>query len=247
MDSVRFLIVGSGHNVAAYLTGCVESIKAQTYTNYAVLLIDDCSTDFTKRMFEVYRKQLPWHFVSLNTSTQKSLGTVYAREIALKTINEEYDVIVWLDLDDKLMPNALEKLAQIYKDPNCWLTYGNYITTEKVVPFQETKSLLLDKNTPIRQQPFMFMHLRSFRKELYQKLTFDDLFPPQKTVYPDLNMLWCLMEMAGHDHITAVHEVLYEYNTLNPGSILNTHSSFARTNELEAIRKIQPKKQLKAL
>ena len=46
-------------NALPYLTETLESIAAQTYTNQSVLVWDDCSTDGTSAIGEVYFHRMP--------------------------------------------------------------------------------------------------------------------------------------------------------------------------------------------
>ena len=38
------------YNVRQYVIACLESVEAQTYTDYEVILVDDCGTDGSMEM-----------------------------------------------------------------------------------------------------------------------------------------------------------------------------------------------------
>jgi hypothetical protein len=148
-----------------------------------------------------------------------------------------------MDLDDELMPNAIETIAKVYEDPNVWLTYGNYIDNEGRVFFDENNIEFETEN--FRQEPWKFIPLRTFRRELYEKLTNKDLFVPDTPVYPDANMLYCLLEMAGKEHIKAIPEVLYKYNHDHSGTVLNRFKDQKRRDdELNRVKAMKPKEKL---
>lgn len=157
-------------------------------------------------------------------------------------------MIVWLDLDDRLLPNALEELAKVYQDEGIWLTYGNYITDKGEQPFKnvEIPDDIHEANA-YRKYPFMFMHLRSYRKALYEKLTDQDKFGDFGWAYQDANMLFCMMEMAGKEHMKAINEPLYVYTVSNPISVMNRFSHKQRQEEYRKICSIKPKERIKKL
>jgi glycosyltransferase involved in cell wall biosynthesis len=247
MVEVKFLILASGYNVEKYVEDCLTSIEAQTYRNFELIVIDDASSDNSRDVIQKYlraTKDLKW----CAEYEFRNKGIVKCRHDALKRINHtiNFDVIVWLDLDDRLLPNALETLNLAYQSSDCWLTYGNYI-------IKDTGQVCFDENTikyedkPARHQDWKFIHLRSFRKELYYHLTDADLFPKQKTIYPDINMLYCLMELAGKDHIVPILDVIYEYNNMNPLAITRRFTQEQRDSELAFVKGLEPKKPLECL
>lgn len=93
------------YNVEQYLRECLDSVLAQTYSNYEVLLIDDGSTDSSfdicceycdkDKRFKVYQKE--------------NGGASSARNYGLDCAAGEY--LYFLDSDDYLKPIALEKMV----------------------------------------------------------------------------------------------------------------------------------------
>lgn len=231
---MKFLIVASGWNCEYYVKDCIDSIHAQTYKDFNYILINDASTDGTGKLLgksggnkEVYH-------------TATNMGLVASRAYALSLTKFEYDVIVWLDLDDRLTLIALEKIAEAYTDPDVWLTYGSYIDT------YGRKWTAQIEEGPLRQQAWKFIPLRTFRKELYFKLSNEDLFPAIRTVYPDANVLFSLMEMA-EGHTKAIGDVLYVYRDTNPLHVVRRFPDEQREVEIAYIRSLPPKKKLESL
>lgn len=244
---VKFLILVSGYNCQKYAIGCLQSIEAQTYKNYSVSILNDGSTDQTH--WKIYnfikeRNYPNWFFVD----SIKNKGIIQARSIAAANAthrNTDFDVIVWVDLDDQIKPTALERLAKEYEDPECWLTYGNYVDSFGKTYYDQTNISLSDE--PVREQPWRFIPLRSFRKELYFKLTKEDLFPKIAAVYPDANVLYCLLELAGNEHIRPITDVLYDYNCSNPLNVTKRFPEAQRDAELNFIKSLTPKEKLQCL
>lgn len=242
INSVRFLIIATGYNCEKYVADCVKSVEAQTYKNFDVIYIDDASTDNT------FRGLLGSVKMGYYSKTETNLGTVKCREIAIRDYKYDYDVIVWLDLDDKLKPNALEVLATVYKDKDVWMTYGNYVTDKGEQPFKDvTIPDDIHNRNAYREYPFMFMHLRSYRKELYFNLTPLDLYPNTGWIYQDANLLFSMMEMSGKEHMKSINEPLYIYTVTNSLSLLNRYTSKERKEEYKKICSIKPRERLTEL
>lgn len=245
MKEINFLIVASGKDCEKWVDGCIKSVEAQTYRNFNFVLADDGSRDNTPFII----KKSEWWRNALYITD--SVGLVMARHRYLQQLIKfarplfEFDVIVWLDLDDQLLPNALERLAKEYQDPDCWLTYGGY--TDSYGNTYIGDQYLLHPYTSARQQDWKFIPLRSFRKELYFKLTNDDLFPAVSEVYPDANMLYCMLEMCGQQHVRPINEPLYLYNCSNPLNVTKRFPEAQRDAELAFIKSLTPKQPLHKL
>lgn len=244
MENIKFLIVASGYNVEKYIEGCIRSIEAQTYKNYYLLWVDDCSTDDTHNQI---LKHVHFTEGSHGFYNYENKGLVKSRYDVIENIGStiyDFDIIVWLDLDDQLAPNALERLNQFYQDPNCWLTYGGY--KDSYGNTYTGSQYQLNPNLPSRQQDWKFIPLRSFRRELYEKLSNEDLFPAVSECYPDASMLYCLLELAG-THAVPVDEVLYNYNCSNPLNVTKRFPEKQRDEELKFIKSLHPKQPLEKL
>ena len=87
-------------NSEKYIERTINSILNQTYKNYEIILIDDCSTDNT---ISKCMKYLNKNVKLINL--QKNLGVSNARNVGLQ--NAIGDFIIFLDSDDWLDKNTL--------------------------------------------------------------------------------------------------------------------------------------------
>lgn len=254
MKNPRILLVVTGWNCSSYVFNCLNSIQSQTYKNFDYIVIDDGSKDCTYEniSFWYYSKKIKLiHGVPSMAYYKLDInqGTVYSKNVAIKKAGSNYNVIVFLDLDDALHPQALERVAKEYEEKNCWLTYGNYVDNHGVV-LSDIYDLTIDKEiidqNKFRQSKWAFTPLRTVRRELYCKLTDDDLFK-NTPAYPDLNMLYSLMEMCPSEKISLIPEPLYIYNVTNPNSVLNRFDQLQRDAELKYIQSLPPKEKLLSL
>jgi glycosyltransferase involved in cell wall biosynthesis len=99
----------------------IESVLAQTYTNWEMIIVDDMSKDNTVEIIEKYMK------INNNiklVKLHKNCGHVFARNRATKKAKGEY--IAFLDADDTWLPNKLEVQLQFMIEHNLAFTYSSY-------------------------------------------------------------------------------------------------------------------------
>jgi hypothetical protein len=165
---------------------------------------------------------------------------MYSRDYAIKnSTNQDFDVIMVMDLDDYIRPNAVKRIMETYDD-STWITYGNYVDNFGRVFFDESNINFTSED--FRNQEWKYIHVRTFRKDLYHELTNEDLFVDGVTIYGDANMWLCLLELAGLDRIKTITDVIYHYNHDSRYSVLRRYpNEERRNNELEIIKNIKPK------
>lgn len=102
-------IVIPNYNNSKYLDDCVGGILKQTYRSLEVLIVDDCSTDDSRRKIEAYTKTYPW---IKGIFLEKNGGVSHARNIGAAEASGEY--ITFLDADDYYInPDKLENEIRI--------------------------------------------------------------------------------------------------------------------------------------
>ena len=103
MEKVRFTVAISAYNIENYVKRAIDSVLNQTFKNYELLVIDDCSTDST---VEVIKQVVGQNAKILQT--KKNSGTAAAsRNIAIENAQGEY--LLFLDGDDELYSNETLK------------------------------------------------------------------------------------------------------------------------------------------
>ncbi len=115
-----FDIIIPAYNAARYLPAAIESVMAQDFDDWRILLVNDGSTDGTAEIAARYNRQLGTRMVTI---TQANAGLPAARNAALRIAAAEYVAI--LDADDIWLPNRLrESLASLTQRPEAGLSYG---------------------------------------------------------------------------------------------------------------------------
>jgi len=112
------------YNRADYLKQSIESALAQTYPHYEVLVVDDGSTDNTKKIIDHFKSK------SLRYIKKKHSGASATRNRGIKEAKGEF--ILWLDSDDVLMPGVITNyIKALQRFPKVDVFYGNIIVTDK--------------------------------------------------------------------------------------------------------------------
>lgn len=113
-------VVIPAYNAARVLDEAVASILAQTYTDFEVLVLDDCSTDDTLARARALASTDPRITVVANES---NLGIARNRNKGLELTRGEF--IAWQDADDISMPQRLERqVAYLVENPEVGMVGG---------------------------------------------------------------------------------------------------------------------------
>ena len=114
---VRITVVIPCYNAEKYIAECIDTVKAQTYTDWHCVIVDDCSTD-NSAIIVLRETQGDDRFTFLHQETNR--GVSAARNIGIYNAKGGY--ILPLDADDRLMPDALKEFAAAAeRDPNAAL------------------------------------------------------------------------------------------------------------------------------
>lgn len=107
-----------------YIEEAIESVLAQTYDNWELLLIDDGSTDSSTAIAQKYTQRYPEKIRCLEHEGHQNQGKSTSRNLGIYNSNGMY--IVFLDADDVLLPRKLEQqLAILESQPEAAMVYGS--------------------------------------------------------------------------------------------------------------------------
>ena len=109
------------YNCAKFIGETIKSIQAQTYSNWELIIVDDCSTDNTKEVVGNYvklDKRIKYN------SLEKNSGAAVARTIAMKIADGEY--MAFCDSDDIWLDVKIEKQLKFMKKNNYAFTCTAY-------------------------------------------------------------------------------------------------------------------------
>ena len=111
------------YNRKDYIRQTLDSIFAQTYKDYEVIVVDDGSTDGTKDMLDHFGYKLRYHW-------QANAGAAAARNALLRLAKGEF--IAFIDSDDLFLPSAVERLlTAIENKSGNVIAYSPYLRIDK--------------------------------------------------------------------------------------------------------------------
>lgn len=112
-------IIIPSYNMAAYLREAVDSALAQTYRSIEIIVVDDGSTDDTKRIVEPYIRDKKIIYIH-----QANKGLAGARNTGIKNAHGAY--IAFLDADDLFAPEKIaEQVSALEKNPEFGVCYSD--------------------------------------------------------------------------------------------------------------------------
>lgn len=114
-------IIMPAYNAERFLEAAVGSVLEQTYTNWELLIADDCSQDRTKEIIENFTchdQRIKGVFLPRNS------GVAQARNAAIERARGTY--IAFLDSDDLWKQTKLELHIRYMEEVNCPFTFSDY-------------------------------------------------------------------------------------------------------------------------
>lgn len=122
------------YNIENYINKCVTSLVNQTYQNLEIILVNDCSTDSSKRKCEQW-KALDKRIVLINK--EKNEGLSCARNTGLLNAKGEY--IAFIDGDDYVSINFIEVLYNAVKKDNTDIASCSFFYVENDIEIEKKK------------------------------------------------------------------------------------------------------------
>ena len=209
------------YNNAEYLEQAIESVFAQTYKNWEIILVDDCSTDNSPEVYKKYSDdtRIRIFYNEINR------GCGYTKRRCAELANGE--ICGFLDPDDILLPNALEATTKIHvQHPEVSIVFSrNYCCDNDLNILRETRLIQI----PADKTYFTnYLHdaenYSCYKKEYYDKTK--GLNPLYKAGVDA--ELYFIMEEVGEIYI--LNEFTYKYRVQKPNSITNNLSKAAYWN-----------------
>lgn len=118
-------IVMPSYNTQQYISESIESVLAQTYPHWELIIVDDCSTDDTESAVGKYLQDERIRFLK----NEKNSGAAISRNYALREAKGKW--IAFLDSDDTWEPTKLEKQIAFMEQNGYHFSYTNYVEMDE--------------------------------------------------------------------------------------------------------------------
>lgn len=217
----KFKIVIPSYNNEKWLEPNLASILNQTYKNYDVLYIDDCSTDDTYETVKHIVADLPnWKVVRNETNMRRGYNLSPYNPLLIDFMEDDEDILLFVDGDDWLYDDyVLEKISKLYDEEKYWMTYGKFVCypsgdigNPQNTPYPDE----VHKQNTYRRDLWRASHLRTFKWHLYKRIKKEDLIFTQTGEFyfhaEDLATSFPCLEMCPKSKIGVVDFFTYVYN-----------------------------------
>ena len=170
-------VIMPAYNVDRYIAESIESVLAQTFSDFEIVIVNDGSTDGTLEIAERYRSEHPDRIVVIS---QENRGLSGARNTALRHASGE--VFALLDSDDCWLPTFLaEQMKILDGQPDVALVTGNAFNRggardgEPVQPVPDTRPAP-DAAQILSDETAVFI-MSVFRRQVFDRIGgFDEHF-----------------------------------------------------------------------
>lgn len=128
------------YNTACYISDSIESVIQQTYSNWELIIVDDCSTDNSVDVIKAYDDT---RIIVLQNS--QNSGAAISRNYALREATGKW--VAFLDSDDTWAPEKLEKQICFMVDHDYAFTFTDYriCLNGEWLPYINTGPDIVDK------------------------------------------------------------------------------------------------------
>ncbi len=215
-------IVTPVYNAAAFICETMEMVREQDYTDWELILVDDCSKDNSLEVIENYLKEKPDERIRL-IKKEKNEGAALTRNFGIREAKGRY--IAFLDADDIWMKKKLQTQMEFMERTNAGFVFSAYefgdeeaVGTGRIVHVPES---LTYKKALSRTVIFTTTVLLDT-----EKISKDLIYMPN--VPSEDSATWWQILRAGHV-ARGIDEVLAIYR--RPGKSLSS-------NKLKAIQRI---------
>ena len=108
---MTFSVIVPVYNVEKYLAKCLDSILAQTYSDFEIIVVNDGSPDNSQQIIDEYAKNYP---DKIKPFIKANGGLSDARNFGVEKASGEY--LLFVDSDDYIAEKLLENLHKVIKE-----------------------------------------------------------------------------------------------------------------------------------
>lgn len=219
---MKYSIIVPVYNVEQYLRECIESVIAQTYSDWELILVDDGSTDSSPSICDEYSEKDS----RIKVIHVENGGAYKARVLAKDYIEGEYTI--GLDSDDMYTTNCLETLDKQLKTTNAdMIVFGRSKYEEDVDKYYHesfgyedgrwyTREEILERTLILKDHS---LGNKVVKSDIYK---FTDYINEDYRLSLSLDYLQVVPVICGINRAYAISDNMYIYR-MRKGSITHSH------------------------
>ncbi len=215
------------YNVEEYLPRCIDSILAQTFTDFELWLVDDGSPDKCGEICDAYAKKDS----RIRVIHKENGGLSDARNAALDKITGEY--ISFIDSDDWVSPNFLENMLISMERHNAELVICNFVAAyedgKKEIMYQPATSEMVLSGDAV----FCEVLQPSACNKMYKAEIFNSIRYPKGRLYEDAYVYPDVLSQVKTLVLTGQDDYFYFKRS---DSIMRSSYNLRSTHLVDAVR-----------
>ena len=209
-ENIDLSIIVPAYNSSDYIKECISSVLMQkTSYNYELIVINDGSKDDTLEKINLFKENK-----HLKIITQENKGFSGARNRGIDESLGKY--IMFLDSDDLLCENSIEKLIKTAKEKKADIVQGSYYTFNKNGNKFYTNITPTEKNKEISVPGFPWGKV--YKAKLFEKVRF-----PLDFWYEDTIVNYLLARLSNK--YVAISDYVYGYRINEKGITFTSKKS----------------------
>lgn len=233
MNEIEISVIVPVYKVEKYLRDCIDSILAQSFNNFELILIDDGSPDQCGLICDEYAGKDN----RIKVIHQENGGLSAARNAGLDIITGNY--VTFVDSDDVIAPNYLEVLYRHIVNYNCDISVCTYLSFESDAFFNNSNGCDLNVTTLTgrdaviqlySESPNICVSVTAWGK-LYRNVLFKNIRFPLGKIHEDQFIIPIILYSSNQ--IAIYKEQLYGYRS-RTDSIMNSPFTLKRYDGLDA-------------
>lgn len=231
-DYMKISVIVPVYNVEKYLNRCIDSILAQTYRDFELILVDDGSPDNCGEICDEYAaKDNRIHVIH-----KENGGLSDARNAGLDWMfaNSKSEWVTFVDSDDWIHPRFLEIMYEAVTKFDTLMSVCNYSMQEEYTDYPEINQIKMFCKES--EQAYIDKNIASMPAwaKLYHRTLWNDLRFPKGKVNEDA--FTTHIPFFNAKQVTVVYKELYYYFT-NNSSLMRSEWTPKKMDEVEAWKK----------
>ena len=231
---MKFSVVVPIYNVDKYIRKCIDSILAQTFTDFELVLVDDGSPDKCGSICDEYKKLDE----RVRVIHKKNGGLVAARNTGIKVAKGDY--ICYVDGDDWIAPNLLSTVWQkALRHTECDIVVYSAVKvfekSSEEIPYEISEGLYDKEKLKNLVYPYMMYDKRKpFCSGLIFPVAWNKIFKrefllehycQEERIRMGEDNAFVFECMYAAEKVYFCSEKLYYYNQLNANSMVHSYDA----------------------
>lgn len=218
------------YNTEKLLARCIDSVRAQTFRDFVLVLVDDGSTDDCPAICDRFeRLDSKVHVIH-----QENRGLSAARNAGIEWVltHSDSQYLTFIDSDDWVHPQYLERLYLAIQADGCGTAVCSFVKTSEETEFNSEEASGIRIVSPSDYYCENIANFIVAWGKLYRKTDFTELRFPEGKVHEDEFTTWKVL--FKYDRIAVIDTPLYAYFQ-REDSIINSTWKIERLVCLEAM------------